>query len=851
MSGGAGDGGDDERARSERLAARYGWSGLDEIDTLRVSGTGEGSGVDGAGVDEAGAEGERAGAGSPTVFGALDAGGRYRFAALLARGGQGEIWSVRDEKLGRLLAVKVMGRSGSHAARMAFAEEQRITVGLSHPGIVPVFDAGTLGDGRPWFAMKQVEGRHLGSVIAEARAGRVPAAGGRRLVTIFGRVCEAVAYAHEQGVVHGDLKPQNIMVGRFGEVYVMDWGLARWLDEIEPVVQRKKPAGTPGFMAPECWQIDQPPSLGVDVYALGAVLHVILVGRRPPVEGWGDERSAWPDGTPVPVELEAIGRRAMAADPGARPGDAGALRSEIMAWLDGARRRDEALALVAQARRIRPAVVALRSEAAGLRRQAGSALGGVAPHAPASEKFAGWALLDEAAAKATEAALREVAFEQALQAALGREPELPEARALLAEHYRAGLIAAEEARDGAGVERLAALLRAQGRASDVEWLAGDGTLTLVTSPAGARVTRYRFVERQRRLVVDVGLPLGVTPLVGVRLPRGSHLLVVEAAGCHAIRVPVFIERGGEWHGRPPGAAEPAVLRLPPLGVLGDGCFSSVGTARDGIITDAIARDGMPTGDDVFVPAGWFIAGGDAEAPDALPRRRVWVDDVIVRRFPVTHGEFVAFLDDIDPIEARRHVPQTRGGDGGGQPLYRLGEDGRWSLGVTDEGDAIDARWPVSLVDWHGARAYAAWYAARTGLPWRLPHDLEWEKAARGVDGRHLPWGDFFEPSWALVLEGFAGKPGPAPVGSHRMDESVYGMRDIVGGVRDWCLNDYAREGPSEARVVVGESSGAYRIVRGGVWSSKAAFCRPAARFANRPEQRFHSIGFRLARSGGG
>ncbi|MCB9552752.1 MAG: SUMF1/EgtB/PvdO family nonheme iron enzyme [Myxococcales bacterium] len=799
---------EDERERLRRLAARYGWSAacIEDVETLLASATSYG--VVGGRVEAA-----------PAVIGALDPSGRYRFAELIARGGQGEVWSVRDEKLGRLLAVKVMGAGGSPAARAAFAEEQRISVVLSHPGIVPVFDAGTLGDGRPWFAMKQVEGRHLGAVISEARAARAPAPGGRRLVSTFARVCEAVAYAHEQGIVHGDIKPQNVMVGRFGEVYLMDWGLARAMDEPVPVVKRRKPAGTPGYMAPECWDLDRPPGRSMDVYALGGVLHAILVGRRPPLGGWSDEPARWPDGSPVPAELEAIGRRAMASDPGERPADAGALRSEVMAWLDGARRRDEALVLVAQARRIRPEVAALRAEAAALRRQAAAALGAVAPYAAAAEKHAGWALEDEAAAKATEASLREVAFEQALQAALGREPELPEARALLADHYRAALVAAEEARDGAGAERFAALLRAQGRPSDLAWLAGEGSLTVLTAPAGARVTRSRFVERLRRLVVEDAVALGEAPLSHVRLPPGSHLLVIEAPGCHAIRVPVVVERGGVWHGRPPGSDAPLPLRLPPLGSLGE--------------------------DDVFVPAGWFVAGGDAEAPDALPRRRIWVDDVVMRRFPVTHGEFVAFLDDIDPMEARRYVPQARGGEG--QALYRR-EGGRWRLGVGDHGEAIDPRWPVALVDWHAATAYAAWYAARTGLPWRLPHDLEWEKAARGVDGRQLPWGDFFEPSWALVLEGFAGPAGPAPVGSHATDESVYGMRDVVGGVRDWCVNDYQREGPVEPRVVVEAAEGAFRMVRGGVWSSKAAFCRPAARFANRPEQRFHSIGFRLARS---
>src|SRR4051812_35978229 len=156
---------------------------------------------------------------------AAPAAGRYQLLEELARGGMGVVFRAADTALGREVAVKVLQEHyerGSAAARR-FMDEARIAGQLQHPGIPAVHDLGTLPDGRPFLAMRLIKGRTLEALLH----GRGP--GSPNLVAVFEQVCQAVGYAHAHGVVHRDLKPANVMIGAFGEVQVMDWGLAKVL----------------------------------------------------------------------------------------------------------------------------------------------------------------------------------------------------------------------------------------------------------------------------------------------------------------------------------------------------------------------------------------------------------------------------------------------------------------------------------------------------------------------------------------------------------------------------------------------------------------------------------------------
>ncbi|MFT3772420.1 MAG: serine/threonine-protein kinase [Minicystis sp.] len=232
---------------------------------------------------------------------------RYRDAGRLASGGFGEVRRVIDTALDRTVAMKILHADVAARQRVVdrFLAEVKLTAGLAHPGIVAVHDWGRLDDGRLWFTMREVRGRTLGEVIEEVHAAageagfRETRSGWtfRRLVDAFARVCQAVAYAHRRGVVHRDLKPDNVMVGELGDVLVMDWGLGRRLvdadEDPEPspsapasdaphLTQHGDVLGTPAYMPPEQAlgqrELHGPPS---DVYALGAILYDLLAGRAP------------------------------------------------------------------------------------------------------------------------------------------------------------------------------------------------------------------------------------------------------------------------------------------------------------------------------------------------------------------------------------------------------------------------------------------------------------------------------------------------------------------------------------------------------------------------------------------
>lgn len=211
-------------------------------------------------------------------------GTRYRVIEQIGRGGMGIVYLAEDSQLGRRVAIKVLDD----------AREAEVLASLEHPGIVPVHDAGTLPDGRFYYAMKFVRGERLDAFLQ--RPVSLPVR-----LRIFQRICEPVAFAHSRGIVHRDLKPSNIMVGEFGEVLVLDWGAPG--------------TGTPEFMAPE--QANGDPDGRADVFALGKILEIVV--HR-------EARVAKP--------LLSICRRAMETNPAHRYPCSARLSADVAAYLD-------------------------------------------------------------------------------------------------------------------------------------------------------------------------------------------------------------------------------------------------------------------------------------------------------------------------------------------------------------------------------------------------------------------------------------------------------------------------------------------------------------------------------------
>jgi len=791
---------------------------------------------------------------------------RYEDLERIGRGAMGEVRRVRDRVMGRVLAMKILSPDIelTPAARSRFLVEARVTAGLQHPGIVPVHECGALPDGRLWFTMQEVRGRTLGAVIEALHAdaddaGPAPEAT-RRVLDVYARVCETVAYAHSRGVVHRDLKPDNVMIGEFGEVLVLDWGIARAsADEATPRhaapgssdviallgsdrTQAGRILGTPSYMAPE-QALGDGRRIGprTDVYALGAILYEILSGKRPYEDAGVPAWSASLLGPPVPLrarcrghvppDLVAICERAMARELADRPTDARELAGDVRGFLDGARRRERARALVAEARALAPSIEALRARAGARRAEARSILDRVRAFDPAEEKVPGWALEDEAAALELRMAQEEVIWHQRLRAALEEAPDLDEAHEALAEAYVAELRAAEAARDVKAAARTEALVTAHDRGRYAAVLRGDSALTLVTSPEGAEVWLSRVAPRDRRLVLEPAEALGRTPIQRAPMPRGSYLLRVRAPGRREVRYPVFIGRGETWDGVRPGNLDPFVVPLPPEGALGD--------------------------DDVYVPAGWFLSGGDAAAVESLPARRLWVDGFVIRRHPVTQAQYLVFLNDLvdqgREADAMAVCPRAARVVTGGVDMPLFTRDGRGYFQPGPHTPAEHAAHPMASVSWRGASLYAAFWAARTGLPWRLVGELEREKAARGADGRSFPWGEQPETTWACMVSSRPGPAALAPVDDFITDESPYGVRGLAGNVRDWCIDLWTPEGPEVASQVArlvpapAEDPG-LRSIRGGAWTAAPpALCRAASRFAALPDECFGTVGIRLAR----
>jgi len=260
-------------------------------------------------------------------------GTRYRVIDEIGRGGMGIVWRAEDLTLDREVAVKVLSAvPGGDDAGARFAREAKIIARLDHPGIVPIHDAGELSDGRVFYVMKLVRGARVDEWIEGA-----PAVAER--LRLFEKVCDAVGFAHAHGVVHRDLKPQNVMVGAFGEVFVMDWGVAKLLDS-GPSDERSTGAGgdgdtrdgvavgTRGYMAPEQERGDAASvDSRADVYALGGLLRFLLTGRHP-------DQS---DGEPLPRALAAVVDKATARDPESRYATVVELSVEVSRWLDGLR----------------------------------------------------------------------------------------------------------------------------------------------------------------------------------------------------------------------------------------------------------------------------------------------------------------------------------------------------------------------------------------------------------------------------------------------------------------------------------------------------------------------------------
>ena len=886
--------------------------------------------------------------------------GKYSLGREIGRGGLGRVVEAVDAEIGRTVALKLLLDGAPLDLVERFKREGRITARLEHPNIVPVHEVGHLpglkaSRGEIFFAMKKITGRDLADVLKEFRAGK----GGwtlRQLVEIFRDVCRAMAFAHSKGVIHRDIKPSNVMVGEFGEVLVVDWGLAKdksgdgsretggtaTAPERAPLLTLDGDIfGTPDYMSPE--QADGRIDLideRSDVFSLGAVLYEILAGRPPFAGGTTTEilrrviegnptrptdllktlvpgTAAAAAGTPlhalpgsIPIELESVCLKALSSDRAARHPSALLLGDEIQEWLEGTREKERRERLAAERvadarleldrwRELASASAAAGQEAKQLARRVGTWEG-------EGPKRALWEAQDRQVSLRRESVEALARADGSLASALSLVPAHPDARRLRAEMAWDQFLGADLAGDEEEallalrvVERhndgaFDARLRGEGSLSvaarrfpcdclergrdvppgDMSWIAHHpwsgrpsartGMLSFpelesreplrlkVHGPAclpvaldGARVWAFRF-EEDRRLLVPVtppsprggmpvpaavvdelfgqspfrprgpGIDLGVAPVAPRAWPIGSWLLVVAAPGRTPARMPVSVSRGEE--------------------------------ARAEI---TLFREGeLPRGF-VAIGGGAFIGQGDPLVRDAQPAMILSIDDFLIGRDPVTCAEWEFYLEALsreDPALVTSVAPRETTKSPIAWPeegkSFRV-PTAEWLASAPADVRARDwklrnvsehwrADWPLVGIPWVEALRHARWRSLREGRLFTLAHDMQWEKAARGTDGRSFPWGRHFDGSFCNTVQSHSGPPGPSGVDAFPKDESPWGVRGMAGNVSDWCLDQPIAERPGVV------------AIRGGRWTQSEGEARCCHKSAAPAIDAWYTQGFRLA-----
>lgn len=758
---------------------------------------------------------------------------KYLPVGEIGRGGMGDVYEVRDVDLNRAVALKRIRRDMlTPRALQLFLQEAQVTAQLEHPNIVPVHDSGRTTTGEAYFTMKRLRGLNLRQVILSL-AGGDTAVRKRftrmRLGILFLEVVRAVAYAHARGVVHCDLKPSNVMIGEHGEVVVGDWGLARCdprplaSKSANPVVfpknapdQRGVVSGSMPYMAPEQLTGDVV-DRRADIYALGAILYEMLTLQQVfRVDTLGELAQRIRIGIVPPrerapqleinEEIELICLKCLKVEADERFDSAIDLQDVIEDWLTGARRREAAERAFHDGEVARAHLGALNAERGMLGEEKHALEQHIKPFDPEEKKRPLWVVEDRlfqleierstVTARALDAWAHAASLDDSFVPPQDRLADLHLELFLDAEARGRTL---DEELHRRQVERFH-----RGRHAAI--LEGNGLVSLrpLAQPATIRCTR--LVEDGKRIRFGDVVELPATALASgaiedLALPMGSYVFDVSVPLLAPARVHVLVGRGARLE------LEPRVF---PSEIIGDGYL--------------------------HVPAGPYIAGGDETALNSEPRVERALPDFFIARFPVTCQEYARFLNDLaieSPHLARQHVPRTKP-EGGA--LWEPGADGLYVLPRNDaDGNPVHAAAPVMGVSFFDAEMYAAWLAKKTGAPHRLPSEHEWEKAARGADGRFFPWGNGFDPSFCKMALSRPGRPQPEPVGSFPVDESIYGMRDAAGAIREWTDSFY-------------DPGRETRTLRGGAWYFNPHYCRLAFRHGYLPHIVFTNFGFRLAKS---
>jgi serine/threonine protein kinase len=733
----------------------------------------------------------------PTLTG-LDI-GRYHIIEQLGEGGMATVYKAFDNRLERQVAIKFIRREVVMPGQLQhmlkrFEREAKSLARLSHPNIVKVHDYGE-HEGMPYLVMEYQEGGSL-----KARTGSPMSY--TEAIRLLLPVARALEYAHSENIVHRDVKPANILISRSGEPYLSDFGIAKIL-EVAPstiLTGTGVGVGSPEYMAPEQWLGKVVPQ--TDQYALGVVFFELVTGRRPYTadtpaavllkqanESLPRPREFVPD---LPDEVEQVILKVLAKDPAERFEDMGLFTKAL-----------EKLALPPHAEKIttepQPQPVETLQQDVSARQEASTT--DLLP----SEL--------EQAINSPYAGVR-----------LGVVPELDhlfhQEDTLLAQRSYAVLQCLAQDSDPRVAAAAQAVLGIQpSPPAPHPYLEEGRKVSVSPSPrsgegAGGEVSRKVsvWVWLLAGTAIVGALVIGGIIFNSISKPPQSNPTADIAQGIETstamIIEPVVTATPLPATSTPTATTTPLPPDIPVE-------TPHVATLQPGS-TQISPKDSMVM---VYVPAGEFLMGSENGASDEKPQHRVNLDAYWIDQTEVTNAMYAQ-------CESA----------GACKPPHSTKSYTRSSY----YGDNQYGDYPVIYVDWNQANAYCKWAGGR------LPSEAEWEKAARGTDGRTYPWG---EQTPACSLANYSGCEGDTTVvGSYPAGASVYGAIDMAGNVwewvQDWYNGTYYNSSPSENPQ--GPASEQYRVQRGGSWFNISWFLRSSGRGWYRPDN-WYNLGFRCAR----
>ncbi len=759
----------------------------------------------------------------------------YTQVRTIGLGGVGLVVSAHDPNLDRDVAVKMIrGENKNKLPEIErFIREARATANIEHPNVIPVHEMGVMDGVGVYFTMKKVKGDDFNKVIENLKKGdREYCEKYTRLylLEIFISVCNGVAFAHNKRIIHRDLKPHNILIGDYGEVLVMDWGLAKYLDSKEEDKYRDIPpekggmllrgdpsmttdgtiSGTPHYMPPEqadgrILELDE----RSDIYSLGAMLYQILT-YTPPYDGedvynvladvqkgnFIRPREKCPK-FKIPRELEAVCVKAMSLEKIKRYQSVQELIKDVRNYIEGfsvSACPDSSLVkfrklcmrhpvtssttaaalfivvsgfilikliLFLQFQTIIAAADSNRIEGNSELRKATQAykeVDALASRRVVREESAGE--IDLSRKLTTFYINAENKYETAVilynsvpKAYMGDTPQSEGLMDIMFNRLRYSILVKNYDRaekwvtlvrlwTGDNFEKLSPEYKNTLLVfSDI--IKGDGYMKVSTKPAGASVTLWKLVDKGDGILSEVEpKELGSSPVNEFMIMKGSYLLKIKSGNRPEVTYPVAINHG---------EVENADIYIPE-------------SVQAGL---------------VYVPAGTFFIGG--ENSRYYRSHEISVPGFFIKRYEVTFGEYLEFWKDLKTKDEKaKHVSKII-----------LNASERAFIDAWDnEGKLISPlreNIPVVGVMHESAVAYCDWLSRKTGKNFMLPTAEQWEKAARGGDGRNFPWGDGFNAKYANINENAEARAKFgyfAPPGSFPKDISVYGLFDMGGNVRE-------------------------------------------------------------------